>query len=102
MRRALELHKVELERESERVGRDIRARLRPAHRRNVARIAKCLAELAAALDEEADLRGAIVDADVGLVDLRPMPIESMRLGPRHSYSTASLWLREARSAGLLD
>jgi hypothetical protein len=102
VREALELHKPILEREEARVCREIQARLRPAHRRNVKRIAQCLADLAAALDEEAALRGALTDAGVALHDLRPMPIETMRQGPRHEYTVASLWMKEARKAGLLE
>ena len=41
-------------------------------------------------------------ADVPLGDIRPMAFGSMRLGKDHEYSSASLWVKDAREHGLID
>jgi hypothetical protein len=98
--RAGELQKVIVERERQRVSREVCDRQRPHHRKIVADIAAALRQLSTALEEERELRERLIEADIDfLATLRPMPFISGTLSDPNSH--ASVWLRDARDAGLI-
>lgn len=107
VREAVRLATERVNAERMRASREIVERLRPEHRRLVQAIAKRLEALSAALDEEEQFREALVNGDVLLGDLRPMPLPAARLAEPldgdspHAYTAASRWLRDARACGLL-
>jgi hypothetical protein len=100
--RAVEMQRRVVDGERGRVGAEIRRRVRPRHRELTRRIYGAIVALSELLDEEEAFRQSLTDADVPLGDIRPVPFAAARLGPGHEYSTAWLWVKDAREAGLLD
>jgi hypothetical protein len=89
-----------VDRERQRASREVCERLRPRHREIVADIAAALRQLSTALEEERQLRERLIEADIDFLStLRPMPFIAGPLNDPNSH--ASLWMREARDAGLL-
>jgi hypothetical protein len=100
VRRALDLQRDLVERERARVSRAVCERLRPRHREIVGAIAGALRQLSAALEDERDLRDRLITNDIDFAaTLRPMPFISGTLADPDSH--ASVWVRDARDAGLL-
>lgn len=102
VRRAAELQARVVEQEHARVSRAICARLRPRHRRIVARLEAAVRELSAANDEEEALRDELRDAGVIFsATLRPMNLAAAGT-LKDKNSAVSRWLADAREHGLLD
>ncbi len=81
------------------MSRAVCARLTPAHRALVGRIANHLTELVAALEAERAFQRALIDAGVSFTsDLRPMPLP--RVWNPNDEGDAARWLKDAREHGL--
>lgn len=83
------------------VSRRIIAGLLPAHRQMVRNIIKCVTDLDAALAVEHDLRDELFQRNIGLADMRAMPMAGFgRLADPNSR--ASAYLIEACEHGFID
>jgi hypothetical protein len=100
VRRAVDLQRTLVDRERQRASREVCERLRPRHREIVADIAAALRQLSTALEEERQLRERLIEADIDFLStLRPMPFIAGTLNDPNSH--ASVWMRDARDAGLI-
>lgn len=77
--------------------------LAPMHRRQVQAVAAALETLSGALVEHGEAMDALQAAGVMCTDpVHPMPLAGETLRLDRDWSSASLWRRAAREAGLLD
>lgn len=100
--RAVELQKVNVDRERSRAGAVITQRLMPEHRAIVGRIHTALQALSAALVMEEKFRDELALGDVPFGEIHPMPLAGDSLRLDKSYSLANLWVDEARAFHLID
>ena len=100
VRRAIDLQRTIVQRERDRVSHVVCERLRPHHREIVGAVAPALRQLSTALQDERELRENLITADVDFTTtLRPMPFIAGTLDDPNSH--VSVWMRDARAAGLL-
>ena len=100
--RARDMQRDTVQGERTRVAAAIRERLRPQYRRIVGEIYRAMVALSEALRAEETFRDELNDASIPLADLRPMPINDMRLYVKGYDTNAALWVKDAKAHGLLD